>query len=639
MRMRLGKAARLFGVVATAAFISLAAVAIVGLSQIRVGGPVYSDVIASKDLVADVLPPPLYAIEAMLEASLAHAEPGTATLRGKRLAKLKDEFYERLAYWRNSSLPDDLKALVEKAAAEAGPFWTAVEKELIPALIRDDQALADRAQSTASRAYALHRAAVDKLVERSKVFGETTEANAEKQTFSFSVLLYVTSGLGVLLMIGAAIVMVRGVVRPLVRLTGAMVGLARGELDTAVPHADRRDEIGEMAQAVEVFKENAVERIRLEENAAAERGLTEEERARNERARRAAAEDQAFAVGSIGRGLEQLAKGDLTFRLTDAFPADYRKLQDDFNGVMDTLQDTMKTIAGATDGIRSGTGEVSQAADDLSKRTEQQAASLEETAAALDEITATVRKTAEGANHARDVVATAKADAEHSGEVVGGAVQAMAEIDRSAKQISNIIGVIDEIAFQTNLLALNAGVEAARAGEAGKGFAVVASEVRALAQRSADAAKEIKGLIQASSGQVARGVDLVGQTGTALSRIAAQVADINAVVLEIAASAREQATGLAEVNTAVNQMDQVTQQNAAMVEQSTAASHALAQEAEQLGRLVSRFDVGEGAAAVPAPSKRPNAAKRTVTALKTVGGGHTSAVRKPEPVEEDWEAF
>ena len=424
-------------------------------------------------------------------------------------------------------------------------------------------------------------------------------------------------------------------------VTNTMGRLAGGDLDVDVKGQDRPDEIGAMARAVEVFKANGLALDENQREVATQRRTAEQERARNEAAREAAAKEQAFVVSSIGEGLEHLATGDLTFRLRDDFPGEYRTLQDNFNGAMETLQDTMKTIAGATEGIRSGTGEVSQAADDLSKRTEQQAASLEETAAALDEITATVRKTAEGANHARDVVSTAKADAERSGEIVGGAVQAMAEIDKSSKQISNIIGVIDEIAFQTNLLALNAGVEAARAGEAGKGFAVVASEVRALAQRSADAAKEIKALIQASSTQVGSGVDLVGQAGKALARIAEQVADINGVVLEIAASAKEQATGLAEVNTAVNQMDQVTQQNAAMVEQSTAASHSLAQEAEELGRLIARFKVGGGSpAAAPAPApKRQNPAQRAVAALKSVGGRGVSAARKPEPAEESWEEF
>jgi methyl-accepting chemotaxis protein len=403
---------------------------------------------------------------------------------------------------------------------------------------------------------------------------------------------------------------------------------------------DRLDEIGAMARAVEVFKANGLALDENQREVASQRRAAEQDRARNEAAREAVAADQTFVVNSIGQGLERLAKGDLTSRLTDSFPAEYRKLQDDFNAAMETLHEAMKTIAAATEGIRSGTGEVSQAADDLSKRTEHQAASLEETAAALDQITATVRKTAEGATQARDLVTTAKADAERSGEVVNGAVQAMAQIEGSSRQISQIIGVIDEIAFQTNLLALNAGVEAARAGEAGRGFAVVASEVRGLAQRSAQAAKEIKGLIQASSSQVSSGVDLVGQAGKALDRIVVQVAEINAIVAEIAASAKEQATGLAEVNTAVNQMDQVTQQNAAMVEQSTAASRALAQEAQDLGRLVAKFNLGAGGPAPAATAaKRSNPAQRTVLALKTVGGRVLSPARKPEPANEGWEEF
>ena len=298
------------------------------------------------------------------------------------------------------------------------------------------------------------------------------------------------------------------------------------------------------------------------------------------------------AVEQIGVGLSQLAEGNLEHRIETEFIPALEPLRVDFNA---SLGGAGTVDARRSAAIRrrsaSGADEISTAADDLSRRTEQQASSLEETAAALEQITATVKKTAEGAKHARDIVSTAKVDADKSGEVVREAMAAMTGIDKSSKQISEIIGVIDEIAFQTNLLALNAGVEAARAGDAGRGFAVVASEVRALAQRSAQAAKEIKGLISASTAQVDQGVRLVAKTGEALGRIVAQVVEINTVITDIAASAQEQSTGLEQVNTAVNQMDQVTQKNAAMVEEMTAAAHGLAGESEELGQLVARYQI------------------------------------------------
>ena len=328
--------------------------------------------------------------------------------------------------------------------------------------------------------------------------------------------------------------------------------------------------------------------------------------AEHERLAALAAADQKDVVEALAAALRRLADGDLSARLNEVFPGDYEVVRGDFNDAVAKLDAALSSVVESVEGIRSGSSEITHAADDLSRRTEQQAASLEETAAALDEITATVKKTAEGATHARQVVTVAKQDAETGGAVVAKAVAAMTEIQASSQKVSQIIGVIDEIAFQTNLLALNAGVEAARAGDAGKGFAVVASEVRALAQRSAEAAKEIKALIHASTNQVKTGVDLVGETGKALSRIVDQVAQINGVMSEIAASSQEQATGLQEVNTAVNQMDQATQQNAAMVEESTAASHSLAREADTLNGLMSQFTLGVArpSAATAAPRGR-----------------------------------
>ncbi|ATC26223.1 PAS domain S-box protein [Caulobacter vibrioides] len=305
------------------------------------------------------------------------------------------------------------------------------------------------------------------------------------------------------------------------------------------------------------------------------------------------------AINQIAQALACLAANDLSYRMAAQIDARFASVRDDFNDAVAALDETIGAVASATRNVATGANEISTASDNLSRRTEQQAASLEETAAALDEITATVSRSADGAKRASVAASDARVDAAKSGEIVGEAVSAMDGIESSSNQINQIISVIDEIAFQTNLLALNAGVEAARAGEAGRGFAVVAQEVRALAQRSADAAKEIKVLIANSSTQVERGVKLVGDTGRALQSIVSKVSEIDTLISEIAQSSREQATGLGEVNVAVNQMDQVTQQNAAMVEEATAAAASLRHEADELDKLIARFHVTARAARRP----------------------------------------
>jgi methyl-accepting chemotaxis protein len=352
-------------------------------------------------------------------------------------------------------------------------------------------------------------------------------------------------------------------------------------------------------------------------------------------------------VARVGKALSDLANGDLQGRIDVPLMPSLDKLRLDFNAAAATLQEALQVVSTCAAAIHGGSDEIGRSVGDLSRRTEQQASSLEETAAALDELTATVSKSAEGAAQARDAVVSAQADAEKSGQVVRDAVSAMGGIEQSAREISQIIGVIDEIAFQTNLLALNAGVEAARAGDAGRGFAVVASEVRALAQRSAEAAKEIKALIAASTHQVTTGVELVGEAGRALSRIAGRVTEMNGVIRDIASSAQEQATGLSEVNASVNQMDQMTQQNAAMVEQTSAASQALAHEGQELARLISRFRVG-GSVDVRSqrptgPSIRttrpPSPAPQKMARISTGGRAAIAIAPSAASDPESWEEF
>jgi methyl-accepting chemotaxis protein len=401
---------------------------------------------------------------------------------------------------------------------------------------------------------------------------------------------FVLGGL-VLVLLLAAYLSRTQITRPIRDLSRALTELASGRLDAKAAGAGRKDEIGEMARAFINLGDSLT-------NARDQEAQQREERAKARAAidaaqavQLAAAEAQSRIVDSLSQALGRMAQGDLTVQIEEAFPAEFERLRADFNTALAHLHDALIAVSSTAQGVQVGATEISRAADDLSRRTEHQAAALEKTAIAIDGLTATVQHTAKGAAEASGVVQTAQDAATQSASIVRDAIAAMNEIARSSAKISDINGLMDEIAFQTNLLALNAGVEAARAGEAGRGFAVVAQEVRALAQRSADAAKEIKVLVGESSRQVESGVGLVRDTGTALEEIVAKVSEVTRLTNQIAVSAEQQARTLAEVNASVGQMDQATQQNAAMVEQTTAASHALTKEAVAMMALVRDFEL------------------------------------------------
>jgi methyl-accepting chemotaxis protein len=444
----------------------------------------------------------------------------------------------------------------------------------------------------------------------------------------------------------------RSLMRRLSTTCDTMRRLASGDNSVTIAGVKDSDEIGDMARALTVFRDAAIEKERVEAAAAEDRRMAEEERARSDAARAEAARQVAQVVDGLGRGLERLAQGDLTYRVREDWAGEYQKIQNDFNNAIDQLQETLTAIVESTREVSSASAEISSSTTDLSQRTEEQAANLEETSASMEEISATVKKNAENAQQANDLMQGTRGVASRGGEVVSEAVTAMSRIEESSRKISDIISVIDEIARQTNLLALNAAVEAARAGEAGRGFAVVASEVRNLAQRSSQAAKDIKDLITNSSNAVGQGVQLVNRAGDSLNEILKSINEVAAIVADIANASAEQAAGIDQINRALNQMDEVTQQNSALVEENAATAKTLEHQSNALDGRVAAFRLFEDdadpaeyapSAEVDMPAPKPAPARISAPARKPAAirgnARQMQAALATAVAKDDWEEF
>jgi len=520
-----------------------------------------------------------------------------------------------------------LKSAIAASARETGKaFWDEVNLSLKPAVKRGDEAAVRASHRRLLEIYRDHRKRNDALVAQS----ESLAAETAKESALVQNILIAGGMLAVLLVLGALagayFALRRKVLQPLSLVAETMEGMAAGDHDRGVTISHRNDEIGTMTRAIETF-----------------RAALKSDKAKSE--------TQAVVVETVSHALDRLATGDLTHRITGLPDGEHKRLQEAFNTAVAKLEASIAAVRATASGVRISSDEIRAASEDLALRNQQQAASLEETAASVGSMVALTRQAAENAAQAKQAIAQTQARATEGGAVVGKAVTAMDTIEQSAREITQIIDVIDGIAFQTNLLALNAGVEAARAGEAGKGFAVVANEVRALAQRSAEAARDIKRLIDTSTAHVGEGVGLVREAGNLLAEIVTQISAVTVQVNEIAETAAAQASNLEQVNAAVGTIDRMTQANAAMVEQASAATRSLASEAQRLDSLVMQFKVNDAGlsasaapvalpvAPAPAPRKAPAPGKPASASPPPPIAGNLA--RKPAPAldEDDWSEF
>ncbi|WP_440980180.1 methyl-accepting chemotaxis protein [Sphingomonas pseudosanguinis] len=592
------------------ALLGLATLAVVRLSEMRdvavnLGGEQRSQLEAIAVINAATA-----TYRATVGQHLLAVTPDARETAQRRINELRDQVAERSAWLRPRLADDDTRAALDAFVGAWNEYRSHAEETSRAATAGADNAIA--LFRAAAPYFIVANKAADTLRQKQSRAIDDLVGEAQS-TYSISRMIMIGTVLLVaLLTVAMLLTLVRVIARPVGAMSGTLSQLAAGERSVTIAANSARDEIGDMMRAAAALRDQ----------------LARADRQKDEQA--------ALIVSTVGTGLQALSAGDLTARIDARLEEPFARLATDFNEAMARMEQAMQAVSGVSAGLRAASGEIRSASEDLSQRTEQQAASLEETAASMHQITTVVAQSAADAKRADVAVADATSAAQGGGQVVRDAVAAMNGIERSSQEISEIISVIDGIAFQTNLLALNAGVEAARAGDAGKGFAVVASEVRALAQRSADAAKDVKARITSSNEQIEAGVELVAQTGRALEQIIERVAEISALVRNLASSAEQQATGLGQVNVAVDEMDGVTQRNAAMVEETTAAARELSEKADDLNGHVARFRVRAAAAAAATAPITPRATApaggRTGSPVRLVANGSAVAA-------DDWSAF
>jgi methyl-accepting chemotaxis protein len=565
-----------------------------------------------------------------IRSSVFHALVGSEigetadVLRGDLEIFIQD--YQKLVTANDAlELPDDVRQALESAKTPMREYISTAER------------VVDAASKDRSTALGMQAAFDKKFRELKSILddvGDHLEArsydiNSSAKDFAKLSLLIQICAFGLsLVVMGILLISVwKSVLKPLRVTAGQMAKLAEGNHDFVVGDIERRDEIGGMAQALEVFRTRSMRRAQLEAEAAEQQGKMDDLRERAELDRKerqdnklSFARSQETFLRTLGEALSSLAAGELNCAPPESSSDEQAKIAADFKAMTAQMQRIAEQIGATTMSVQGATREIGVGVNDLSQRTEQQASSLEETAASMEEIAATVRQNADNAQEANQLAAAARQLAVSGGDIAGHAVVAMDKIESSSRQVSEIVGLIQEIAFQTNILALNAAVEAARAGEAGRGFAVVANEVRALAQRSAQASKDIKDLIAGTTENVSQGVDLVKKAGASLGEIVTSVRKVADIVSEIAAASQEQSSGIDQVSRAISNMDEMTQQNASLVEETNAALHSAQQQVEELQQAVSFFKIESRQQPIPALKVAAKSAPAPDTEMKLPDG-------------------